>query len=143
MEEMIYKRRMMKAEVLSNGEYKGYEYIVLSLGTHPCAYIVLEENDKLYGLHYDTVHDKFDIYCHYGFTYSEDYLKFLDFSEKYNAMVQSSIKDKWVVGWDYAHSGDYVGYDEDNVLGGKKWSTSEIVSECKEVINQIVDINSD
>lgn len=142
MKEMIYKQRMEKSEVLDNGNYKGYEYVVLSLGSHPCAYIILDENDKLYGLHYDTVHKKYDIYCHYGFTYSEDYLNFLEFSEKYKSLVKSSIKGKWVLGWDYAHHGDYCGWDTDNLLGGKKWSTSEIVSECKEVINQIVDINN-
>ncbi len=142
MKEMEYLERMTKAEVLDNNTYNGYEYVILSLGTHPCGYVVLEDNDKLYGLHYDDVYDKgYDIDCHGGLTYSEDYLSFLEFSEKYTSLVKTSIKDRWVLGWDYAHHGDYCGWDKDDIMGGKKWTTSEIVDECKDVINQLNQIN--
>ena len=141
MKEMIYKTKMGKAELLTNGEYNGYDYIVLSLGTHPCAYIVINENDKLYGLDYDLIHEKFDIYCHGGLTYSEDYLNFLEFSQKYNCDVKSAVHNQWVVGWDYGHDGDYMGFDEDELMGGKKWTTQEIVGECKELIDQLTEIN--
>ena len=140
MNEMVYKERMSRAELLANDTYKGYEYVVLSLGSHPCGYVVVEDNDKLFGLDYDTIHSKFDLDCHCGLTYSEDYLSFLEFSDKYNCDVKCGIHNKWVIGWDYAHYGDYVGYDlfSDD---GKKWSTAEIVDECKDVIEQLVKIN--
>lgn len=143
MKEMIYKTEMGKAELLVNGEYNGYDYLVLSLGTHPCAYISVSENDKVYGLDYDSIHENFCVMCHGGLTYSEDYLNFLEFSQKYNCDVKSAIHNQWVIGWDYAHYGDYMGFDVDDVLGGKKWETAEIVDECKEVINQLVEINKE
>ena len=140
MKEMVYKNRMVQAELLSNGEYKGYEYVVLSLGTHPCAYVGVSEDDKLYGLDYNSIYEKYDINCHGGLTYSEDSLSFLEFSQKYNCDVKNAIHNKWVIGWDYAHYGDYVVcFDECNV-SGKKWTTHEIVEECKEVIDQLIEL---
>lgn len=132
---MVYQERMTTAELLANGVYNGYEYVVLSLGTHPCAYVLLGEDDKMYGMDYDEIHENYDVYCHCGLTYSEDVLSFLEFSQKYGCEIKTGIHNKWVVGWDYAHYGDYVGYCD--ALGGKKWSTSEIVDECKEFINQL------
>lgn len=145
--EMKYTSRLDKAEVLANSTYNGYEYVVLSMGTHPCAYVVLNEGDKFYGKDYDTIHDMCDLNdfyldCHCGLTYSEPYLNFLEFSEKYRALVKTSIKDHWVIGWDYAHYGDYFGgsiFDDD----GKRWTTTEIVSECKEFIDQLNTINGE
>ena len=137
--EMIYKERMMKAELLANDTYKRYEYVVLSLGTHPCAYVVLDDDDKLFGMDYDEIHENYDVYCHCGLTYSEDYLSFLEFSNKYRCDVKIGIHNKWVIGWDYAHYGDYAGYCDE--LGGKKWSTAEMIGECKEFIDQLIVVN--
>lgn len=141
MKEMVYQSRLNRAMLLANDVYKGYEYVVISLGSHPCGYVVLDKEDKLYGMDYDDIHEENDIYVHGGFTYSEDYLSFLEWSDKYDCDVKTSIKDKWVVGWDYGHYGDYYGgalYDDGD---GKKWTTAEIVDECKEVIDQIIEIN--
>lgn len=54
-----------------------------------------------------------------------------------------TLDNSWFIGWDYAHAGDYYGYDikwkgtdldsEDN----KKWTLFEIIEECKEVIKQL------
>ena len=137
MKEMVYTDRMTKAVLLANDTYKGYEYVVLSLGSHPCAYVVLDEGDKLFGLDYDDINENFDVYCHYGLTYSEDYLSFLEFSNKYKCDVKVGIHNKWVIGWDYGHMDDYTGFCGD-ILGGKKWTTEEIVGECKEFIEQLV-----
>lgn len=35
---MIYKTER-KREILAHDAYKGYEFAIISLGTHPCAYI--------------------------------------------------------------------------------------------------------
>ena len=139
MKEMVYQSRS-KAELLANDVYEGYEYVVLSLGSHPCGYVVVGKDDKLFGVDYDDIYENFGIDCHGGLTYSEDYLSFLEFSDKYKCDVKSAIHDMWVVGWDYAHLGDYYA---GNLLddGGKKWTTAEIVDECKYVINQIIKIN--
>ena len=49
-------------------------------------------------------------------------------------MTKQSIKDKWIIGWDYAHYGDYSVFDGN----GKKWSTLEIKKHCYEVIKQLL-----
>ena len=36
--EQIYKKRQIGKEVLDEGEYLGFKYMILSLSTHPCAY---------------------------------------------------------------------------------------------------------
>lgn len=61
-------------------------------------------------------------------TYSREYLRTVD-------------KKGWFIGWDYAHYCDFAGYELEMPIdvrtGGKKWTTSEIVNECKQVIDQI------
>lgn len=76
-----------------------------------------------------------DIDCHGGLTYGRDYLSAVD-TERANG--------KWYIGWDYDHYGDYTSNPFINMFGiyrecEKRWTTEEIVAECKNVINQIVD----
>ena len=132
--EMKYKYKIGQSTfVLDRNFYKGYEYVVKSLGRFPTAYVCLTEKDKDFGKFYDDI----DIECHGGLTYSEPSLEFLEWSDKYKCMVLSSIKDKWIIGWDYGHYGDYVATHNGRDLGGKKWTTQELIDECKSVINQI------
>lgn len=50
---MIYSAtRIDQPEMLADGEYKGFHFYVLNLGTHPCAYVDVtdtELNGKDYG----------------------------------------------------------------------------------------------
>ena len=94
MKEMIYSADWLNPpERIAEGEYKGFNYYVLSLGTHPCAYVDVT-NTKLHGEDYDDI----DIECHYGLTYAEERLTTVE-------------KKGWFIGWDYAHYGDYAGYE--------------------------------
>lgn len=124
--EMVYSPKRIEPERIADGEYKGFNYYVLSLGTHPCAYVDVSDT-KLCGIDYDNI----DIKCHYGLTYSKPYL----------ATVE---KEGWFIGWDYAHHSDYTGYEScfplEFRLKGKIWTTKEMVNECKEVIDQILNI---
>ncbi len=125
MKEMVYYDKWLNPpETLAEGEYKGFHFYVLNLGTHPCAYIDVSDTD-LYG----KVCENIDIECHCGLIYSSEYLLTVD-------------KKGWFVGWDYAHYCDFVGYElempEDIRTNGKRWATAEIVNECKEVIDQLV-----
>ena len=47
----------------------------------------------------------------------------------------------WFVGWDYAHYGDYIGFEEKLPFnlrtGGKKWTTEEIFAEVKDACYQL------
>lgn len=122
---MIYdKNRSESAEQIAGGTYKNFDYYVLNLKTHPTAYVDVS-NSPLNGVLYDDI----DISCHGGLTYSKKALRTVD-------------KEGWFIGWDYAHYGDYMDYGDvlfNNMFQyKKKWTTEEIVEECKNVIDQIV-----
>ena len=128
LEEMEYEESPIneprKLKIIDQGYYKEYEYFILSLQTHPCAYIILTENDKFYHKNYDEIEG---IECHGGLTYSCDYLGNDD-----DLFVPES-EQVWVIGWDYAHDGDRVGS-----VDGKCWTKKEILDEVKCVVEQLV-----
>ena len=124
MKEMVYSAKMLNPpEMLADGEYKGFHFYVLNLGTHPCAYIDVT-GTNLSGKDYSDIY----ISCHGGLTYSEECLSTVD-------------KRGWFIGWDYAHCSDFAGYELNMPVymrtNGKRWTTAEIVEECKQVIDQI------
>ena len=128
--EMEYGKER-KTELLCKDKYKNYNYYVLNLGTHPTAYIEIPKEDKLYGKSYDEIYRiGCDIDVNGGLTYS-------------NNELMGISSDNWFIGWDYAHCGDYCGYEETMPESirtyGKKWTTKEIIEECKNAIDQIVE----
>lgn len=108
---------------LERNSYKGYEYIVLSLFSHPTAYVILDKNHKWFG----KSEEEINISCHGGLTYSSNTL----------SDIITEEEDKWVIGWDYSHNilGDYSGMIIE--LGGKKWTTKEIIDEVIEFIDSM------
>ncbi len=124
MKEMIYgfDRKM---EVLDTGYCLGLLYYILNLGTHPTAYVKIPRNSKYYGK------KDIDIEVHGGITYADDHI-----------WINNTQKiEGWFIGWDYAHMGDYIGYEErvpkEYRVGGKKWTTEEIQKEIKNVCYQV------
>lgn len=115
--------------ILYKAKYKGFNYFIISYGTHPCAYVEIPINHPYYGKGYDEITDQ--SYVHGGFTYSANGLLLLD--------------NTWILGWDYAHCGDYYCYS-DNIMNihssyeDKRWTTEEIDKECKHVIDQLDNI---
>jgi len=114
-------------KILCEGSHKGYDYKIVSYGTHPCAYIACK--GKIEGL---KSYDDFLPYVHGGAT-------FLDTLDGSTTIY---------VGWDYAHDGDYLGddvfYEDDEemkeyIASKKKWTTEEILEEVYSAIDQIVD----
>ena len=126
MEEMLYQTTMLNPpKQIANGNYQGFDYYVLNLGTHPCAYIDVTETELKF-IDYNNI----DIECHFGLTYSREYLVTVD-------------KTGWFIGWDYAHYTDFAGYYTNldrELYSLKRWTTQEIVNECKEVIDRIVEL---
>jgi len=112
--------------ILDKGIYKGFKYSIVSYGTHPCCYVFIPENHKYYGVNYDDI----DIECHGGLTYSN-----------YDLCFNPVKNDEWVIGWDYAHWGDYMGYYEIiksvNHEQDKKWTIQELYDDVKSVIEQL------
>lgn len=131
MKQMIYTpNRNDKGEILATGTYKNFKYYVVSYGTHPCAYVDVSNTSWANKDYHEN-----DIDCHGGLTYGRDYL---------SAVGTERANGKWYIGWDYDHYGDYTSNPYINMFGiyrecEKRWTTEEIVAECKNVINQIVD----
>lgn len=122
MEQMNYTKERL-CRVLHKGEFKGFKFAIVSYGTHPCCYVFLPKEHKYYGKSYDEI----DIDCHGGLTYSDNELIF-----------NPLINDDWVIGWDYAHYNDYMGYyGSDSFENSKKWTTEELFEEVKQVIEQL------
>ena len=120
-----------RIELLCKDKYKNYNYYVLNLGTHPTAYIEIPKENKLYRKSYDEIYKiGCNIDVHGGLTYS-------------NNELMGVKSENWFIGWDYAHCGDYCGYEEympESIRAyGKKWTTEEIIEECKNAIEQIID----
>lgn len=126
MKEMKYQAERKK-ELLDSGKCMGYNYYILNLGTHPTAYIEIPKNHKYYLKDYDEI----NIDVHGGLTYSDNYL----------IVENEKLTNTWFIGWDYAHYGDYYGYDEmlpEKIkIGGKKWTTKEIREDVYFVCKQL------
>lgn len=128
---MIYQADR-KLELLHSDKYKGYNYYILNLGTHPTAYVEIQKDNVLYGKDYNEIYDEdYDIDVHGGLTYSNSYLMGIE-------------TVNWFIGWDYAHWNDYAGYDlrfpSEWQTDSKKWTTEEIIKECEDAIDQIIEI---
>lgn len=119
MKEMVYQNYQMR-KVLDRGTIDGYEYVILSLGIHPTAYVNVPAGHPAYKKGYGKV----DISVHGGITYADDYLETGDDEEK-----------GWWIGWDYAHVGDYSGYF--GMERGKMYTTEEIHEAVESVIAQL------
>ena len=129
MKEMIYTTDWGKLEWLDHGEYKGYEYVIMSLGTHPTAYvgIPVDEADTIFQEEDLEGSDLIDV--HGGITYERNYI--------HDESKNKYSNDKWWIGWDYAHLHDYMA-DNDYGQYRKKWTTEEIFKEVKEACYQLM-----
>ena len=104
-------------EILDKGKYKGYRYVIISFGTHPCAYVEIPHMHPYWN---QTDYDELDIKVHGGLTFSGE---------------QPFLNNKFCIGWDYWHCDDYNPLCPE--LGGKKWKTWEIKKDVFDVINQL------
>lgn len=129
---MVYQAQP-KREVLLEGKFKNYQFYILNLGTHPTAYIEIPKESYLFEKEYNEIYDMgLDIDVHGGLTYSSK-----------NLYIDKDIKKGWFIGWDYAHYGDYLGYEEmypsELRTYEKRWTTEEIFNEVCCAIDQIID----
>ena len=118
-------------DTLAHGTYKGYQFWIISFGTHPCAYVEIPEDHEYYGRGYEDM----PLDVHGGLTFARDNLVYHEYSDKYGCCVRSRICDTWIVGWDYAHLGDYASYSPE--MGGRRHSTTMIYNDVKYAINQL------
>ena len=122
--EMEYKLQFTKAEVLARDSHKGYEYAIISYGVHPCAYVAISEGQPYFRA---SSYEDVDLSMHGGCTFVD---------RGFDGIFDY---DKKVIGWDYAHCGDFSGtYLKCNSFrDSKKWTTQEIMEECENVIEQL------
>ncbi len=128
MKEMIYKPTR-EVTILADDTYKGYHYVIISYGVHPCAYVEIPKDHK----YYDKDYRELDITVHGGLTYGSSL-----------ADINIGSKSDYYIGWDYAHAGDFVGYyfliNAINAViqeEEKKYTTKEIFEDVKKVIEQL------
>lgn len=110
------------AEIIDEGTCEGYHYVIVSYGSHPCAYVKIPEGHPCYGLDYG----KIFISCHGGLTFSSMGLY----------LRGKELRPGYWIGWDYAHFGDHVelpGIER----GGKRWTIPEIRTEVEHVVWQL------
>lgn len=139
MKEMVYQDTRLKTPILlGSGNIGDYQYIILSHGTHPCAYISIPKSHKYYKKKYKKLPHSNDVSVHGGITFAEKML-LVGKTENDDTVW---LKGHWI-GWDYAHCGDYIGhnffFDMYSIFNeeSKKWTTAEILEDVKSVIKQL------
>lgn len=129
MKEMFYTSNRT-CEILYEDYYKDYHFCIVSYGAYPCAYVEIPHCHHYYEKDYTKIHME----CHGGLTFSADHLCF----------VKNSY-DGWWIGWDYAHLNDYISIPFSELpiplYDCKKWSTSEIYEEVKNVVEQLISVD--
>lgn len=114
MKEMVYiSDPNADREILDEGYVHGYHYCIVSLGSHPCAYVEIPKDHPCYGLNYE----KIKVSCHGGLTYSEK-------------GIGPLFPDAFWIGWDYMHFGDRIEMPSYGARG-KTWTTREILTEVE------------
>lgn len=125
--------------ILAHDIYKDHEFVVKSLGSHPTAYVKLHADDDIYHACHEDGEMNYDaayVDVHGGVTYGTD-TGLLYSDDNGN---EDRLDGCWI-GWDYAHAYDfcyYSGLATEPTDWEKRWTTEEIVAECKNVIDQIV-----
>ena len=125
-EEMKYVDKSI-SHLLASATRHGYQYFIVSKGTHPTAYIKLTDQDTSVNYSFINVHG--------GITYNEDYL-YTD---------ETGYIDGHFIGWDYIHSGDY--FEFSGIIKayfkkshcGKKWKVKDILKHVDSVIEQLIE----
>lgn len=111
-------------ETIATGTHNGYDFLILWYRNHPNAYIRIPEGHPYYEKDYDEIDDKEIV--HWGFTFSGR------LNKKYD------LPDGWHLGWDYAHTGDFMRFPDGYTMDGRKWTTCEIAADCKKIIDEII-----
>ena len=123
MKEMIYTKER-KREWLLHDYYREIEFVIMSLGTHPTAYIGVEKDNPYWLSSGDSLES-----CNGGITYANSFI--------YDEEKKKYENNKWWLGWDYSHMWDYTTLFNET-FGLKKWTTEEILEEVKATIDEVL-----
>ena len=132
MTDEIYCGRLtvpMTRKIIRHGILNDYEFVITTLGSHPCAYVIVNENHPLY---------QKDLVGELGIVHGD-----VTYSEAVLTQIVELKDKKWVIGWDYCHAFDYFCIDKDNEymnMQGKKWSVSEILKDVQLMVDYLIEI---
>ena len=118
--QQLYDITVKEPERVADGLYRGFHFYVLTMGSHPCAYVDVRDTEFIVD----------EINCHGGITYGDDIL--------------ATVPEKsYFIGWDYAHYNDFLAFNDrlakeyGEPYRAHKYTLTEIVKECANVIDQI------
>lgn len=129
MKEMIYTHEEY-GEIIEEGTIDGYDWIIVSYGMWPAAYVKLQQDHPYYNKSYDDM----NITAHGDITFAEhEYHPHIDGIEP--------RKGFWI-GWGYDHLKDFtkVHAERQPYPYEKVWTTEEIFEHVKSVIEQLKNI---
>lgn len=112
-------------ETLAKGKHSEYEFFIVWCCNHPNAYVRIPKNHPFYKKDYFEIDGKYLVHRG-GFTFSR-----VDLGEEYG------LPKGWYLGWDYAHSTDFINIPN-HQLDGFKWTLKDIERDCKEIIDSII-----
>ena len=125
MKEMkYYPTTFNSPEILDEGDYRNYHYIIANMGTHPCCYV----EDKLFT---DDTYAQELTRVHGGVTW------------EHGELWWKKGDHREYFGWDYAHCGDFYGADLllfDGISAtAHMYTTQELKDDVLKAIDEIVD----
>ena len=123
MKPMVYKK-YTEIDMLHKDSYRGFEYIIVSYGTHPCAYVHIPKSHPYWDMNYDAM----PIICHEG----------LNYYGPLDHKPVGAMANEYYIGWSYDHLYDYTGRASDT--DDMKYDTVDIISDCIAVINQLAEV---
>lgn len=129
----------MTCDILAGEDFDYFpeKYLVVSYGTHPCCYVGIPNGVAI---------NTNDILCHGGITFTASELPCY-LMETHGEELKDFSKDTWWIGWDYAHCGDWVFVPHRKPIkpikgccAEKEWTTEELISDCKNVMAQVMEL---
>lgn len=111
-----------KRQVVEVGMMDGCMYVITTMGTHPCAYLVLPDSHPCSHL---TCREQ-------PLTVRE-----ITYSRSVDEFEEINMPDSWIVGWDYAHYGDYM--HNRRSRDGHKYTLEEIRLDVLEMVHDLSD----
>lgn len=139
MKEMVYRydenRISQKREILAEGTYCQYKYIVMSHSIYPAVYIDLPDTvgeRLIYGGYTNAVKQlNRDVPVHGGWEYVSETLCTNDRGYQF--------RRGWFVGWTYNTADDYIAGELFSYRKGeKRWTTAELIEEAKAAIKKLI-----
>lgn len=104
------------SRLVESGEYRGYTWEIRTMGSHPCAYVIMPDGHPLKGMPWEGADRYIGKDVHGGLTYGS----------------QSKF------GWDYAHCDDYYACSNYKIEG-RVWIREDIIEQIHACIDACID----